>query len=142
MKLVHYDRPEGYPVLWTRGFSAAWDECIELQCSPKAEWIGHATVGVQYFPRTDIVIFGDDGEIMGGVIVASEDSDPHVRDCLAVLFQYVLPEHRNKGVSFKIMRYLRTLARARGHKTIAYTHRTGDWRYETIYKRISNGIHT
>lgn len=136
MILRHYDRPAGYDVLWLKGFSTAWDECIELQCTPKEDWIANAFLNIQEEPRTDVVVFNDVGEVVGGLLVREEHFDPHVTSCLSVIWQYVLPEYRNKKVSTTLMRYVKDLAKQKGFRVISFTHRKGDWCYETIYKRL------
>jgi GNAT superfamily N-acetyltransferase len=56
---------------------------------------------------------------------------------MSVFTQYVLPGYREQSVSLKLMRAAIRIARDSGSKVLAYTHRKGDWRYETIYKELT-----
>jgi len=58
---------------------------------------------------------------------------------MSVISQYVLPDYRNRSISLLCMREAIRIAKANGYSVLAYTHRLGDWRYETIYKRITDG---
>lgn len=118
-------------------FSLAWDECIELQVSNKQAWFQSVTMQMSSFDRWEITAWCGD-LLVGGVIIA-EDSDIHVGTCMSVLFQYVAPAFRNRGCSIRLMRETIRIAQEHSLPILAYTHRLGDWRYETIYKRINNG---
>lgn len=76
-----------------------------------------------------------DNTPVGGILLVQDD-DWHVGRCLAVVSQYVLPEHRHTGVSRACMRYTVNIAKELQYPTLAYSHRKGPWRYETIYRRI------
>jgi hypothetical protein len=132
--LVHVHRAAGEPVQSVALFESAWDECVELQCTPKEDWVGHTLSRLKQIDRIEVGVFSA-GELVGAVLLA-EDTDWHVGRCLTVVTQYVLPHARHSGVSFACMRYTMILARELGYSTIAFSHRKGDWRYEIIYKRV------
>lgn len=115
-------------------YSIAWNECIELQVADKQAWVQHYTGILESVPRWEIGLW-DDTRAVGGVVLA-RDSDIHVGDCMSVISQYVLPEFRNKQVSLLCMRESIRIARELGYTTLAYTHRLGDWKYQTTYRRI------
>lgn len=129
-------RTAGLPVQNYSLFQRAWDECIELQLQDKETWAGRAVLALQSLDRWEIGVFNG-CMIVGAVCVARDTTDPHVGECLSVFAQYVVPEHRNKGVSLRLMRAAVAIARANGYKCLAYTHRLGDWRYETVYRKIT-----
>jgi GNAT superfamily N-acetyltransferase len=76
------------------------------------------------------------GTVIGAALVAHDPWDAHVGPCVSVFTQYVLPEHRNSGVSQALMRECLRIARAAGAGVLAFTHRKAPWRYETRYRRI------
>lgn len=115
-------------------YSIAWDECIELQVSDKQTWFEWLVQCMYQSDRWEITV-EQDGFAIGGLIL-SPDRDVHVGKCMAVGSQYVVPEHRNKGVSIRLMREAVRIARREGYSMLAYTHRVGDWRYKTIYRKI------
>ncbi len=117
-------------------FSRAWDECVELQASPRDAWIGRSLQLLQGLARHEIGVH-DQTKIVGGIVLAQDPWDVHVGPCLSVFAQYVLPEFRHKGVSARLMREALRIARLDGAKTLAFTHRKGPWRYETLYRRIN-----
>jgi len=75
-------------------------------------------------------------ELLGGLYLVIDNADPHVGRCMTVAFQYVLPEYRNAGVSRMMMVRAIELTKEYNCAVLAYTHRLGDWRYETVYKRV------
>lgn len=116
-------------------FSRAWDECVELQQSPKQEWIGRSLLSLQQLDRYEIAaVQGSD--VVGAVLLAEDKWDVHVGPCVSVFSQYVLPEYRERGISSKLMREAIKLARAIGVSTLAFTHRKAPWVYTTRYWRI------
>lgn len=121
-----------YPLL-----ERAWEECVELQTQPKDVWIGYAALAVQDIDRKEVLLFKD-SRLIGGLVLA-HDFDVHVGKCLSVLWQYVLPEYRNSGASMRLMRYAVQCARDYSYSVLAYTHRVGNWRYETIYRKVRHG---
>lgn len=136
MNLVELNRDIGSPEVFSKAFSTAWDECIELQCNPKAEWMGIAISSLQEHPRVFIGVLGDT-ELLGGLYLLREENDPHVGACMSIAFQYVLPEYRNLGVSRRLITRALQLTRKNNCSVLAYTHRKGDWKYETVYRRVS-----
>jgi len=129
-------RTTGLPVQNYSLFQRAWDECIELQLQDKETWASRAVLALQSLDRWEIGVFNG-CTIVGAVCVARDTTDPHVGECLSVFAQYVVPEHRNKGVSLRLMRAAVAIAKVNGYKCLAYTHRLGDWRYETVYRKIT-----
>ena len=128
-------RLHGEPVQNFEFFSRAWDECAELQCTPKQDWIGRNLLSLQALDRYEIAIVRQ-GEFIGGLILAEDFWDVHVGPCMSVFAQYVLPEYRNTGVSAACMRAALRIARKAGAPTLAFTHRKGPWRYETVYRSL------
>lgn len=118
-------------------FARAWEECPELQVRSKAHWLG-TTLDTLFKleERYDIALWTPEGEPVGGLILTL-DEDIHVGTCMSVVAQYVFPEYRNKGVSLRCMREAMRIARERCAPVLAFTHRIGDWRYETIYKELA-----
>lgn len=116
-------------------FYRAWDECLESQVVDKERWVGSVLsrlAGID--DRFEIGVHNGEHTV-GGIILAPDD-DVHVGCCMSVFAQYVMPEYRNKGVSMYCMRLALRVARDAGYKVLAYTHRVGVGRYETIYRRI------
>lgn len=89
--------------------------------------------------RWEIGLWDTHNHFSVGGLVLAYDSDIHVGDCMSVISQYVLPEYRNQRISTQCMREAVRIAVMQRFNVLAYTHRLGDWRYETIYKRITNG---
>lgn len=118
-------------------FKRAWGECIELQSTTESEWIGRSLLMLQGLDRYEVGIFRPDGYVVGGAVIAHDPWDTHVGPCMSVFTQYVLPEYRNRGISLKLMREALRITRLSEHTTLAFTHRKGDWRYETIYRRVT-----
>ena len=56
---------------------------------------------------------------------------------MSVFAQYVLPEFRHQGVSARMMREALRIAKKSGVPVLAFTHRKGPWRYETIYRKVN-----
>lgn len=135
VKVSKTSRLPGEPVQALDLFTRAWDECIELQCNPKDVWVGRALLSLADQHRWELIAF-DGAECLGGIVVVQE-LDIHVGQCLSVVAQYVLPEHRLTGVSPQLMRGAMRIAREAGAPTFAFTHRKGPWRYETIYRSLS-----
>lgn len=135
MSVVVTSRLPGEPIQNFEMFSRAWDECVELQVTTKEEWIGRALLSLQGLARTEIGCVVD-GKIVGGICVANDPWDVHVGPCFSVFAQYVLPEYRMRGASGTMMRAALKVARQSGAAVLAYTHRKGPWRYETIYRRL------
>ena len=108
---------------------------MELQCQPRDEWVDRTLHVLSSFARYEVAVLWD-GVVVGGVVVADDD-DIHVGPCVSVFAQYVLPGCRNRGASLACMREAIRLAKELGASVLAYTHRIGPWRYETIYRRIN-----
>lgn len=134
MNFLVMHRKRGEPVQAPELFERAWDEFIELQVMDKSAWLQHTLSTLSCLDRFEIGVHNGQS-IIGGVILA-RDNDIHIGDCLSVFGQYVLPEFRHTGVSRRCMVECFSLAKDLGHTHIAYTHRAGDWRYETIYRKV------
>lgn len=130
-----YRRFPNEPVQNTGMFAQAWFECEELQERPMSQWMGSAILAMSTLDRWEIAAFCGD-TLIGGAIVAPDPWDTHVGPCVSVFTQYVLPEYRNKAVSAGLMHEAERIAKYLGSKVLAYTHRRGPWRYETVYRRI------
>lgn len=115
-------------------YSIAWGEFIELQVMDKDTWLKNLRATIESSPRWEISATVD-GKVVGGIILVNDD-DVHVGPCLSVVAQYVLPEYRHRGISLHCMRIAMRTAKVFNHKVLAYSHRLGDWRYETIYRRV------
>lgn len=117
-------------------FTRAWDECVELQVTPKDDWVRMALHSLSELDRYEVHAFAD-GKIVGGLVLAADPWDVHVGPCVSVFAQYVMPEWRNKGASPRMMREAIRVARDCGAQVLAFTHRVGPWRYQTIYRRLA-----
>lgn len=115
-------------------YDAAWCECVELQCSDRYGWVAHTMRCISQATRVEVGARVD-GKLVGGLILY-KDYDPHVGDCLSVLFHYVLPEYRNKGVATGLIKIALQETRKQGLPVLAYTHRLRDWEYKTTYKKV------
>lgn len=133
--LVTY-RCKGEAVQNLEFFSQAYDECVELRQQSKEVWVGRALLSLQGMDRWEIAAFADES-FAGGLVLAHDPWDVHVGPCMSVFAQYVLPEHRLKGISPRLMREAIKIARTSGKSTLAYTHRQGPWRYSTTYRSIN-----
>ena len=129
-------RHPGEPVLNLDLFTRAWDECTELQVTPKQEWIGRALLSLQGLYRFEIGVHNGE-KVVGGICLAHDPWDAHVGPCVSVFAQYVLPEFRLQGVSARLMRAAVRIAKESGAPVLAFTHRKGPWRYETIYRKVN-----
>ena len=129
-------RHPGEPVLNLDLFTRAWDECTELQVTAKDEWIGRSLLSLQGLDRFEIGVHNGD-QIVGGICLAHDPWDAHVGPCMSVFAQYVLPEFRHQGVSARMMREALRIAKKSGVPVLAFTHRKGPWRYETIYRKVN-----
>lgn len=128
-------RSPGEPVQSWFLFQRAWDECKELQCTSRDLWAGRALISLEQLDRYEIIAHGVGGIQLGGLVLTQE-LDIHVGPCMSVVAQYVMPEHRLHGVSPRLMRAAIRIAREADVPTIAFTHRKGPWRYETIYRSL------
>ena len=118
-------------------FARAWYEFPELQTTSEQEWIGRTLDALSQLDRWEIGVFVN-GRTVGGIVLAHDPWDCHVGPCISVFAQYVMPEHRNARVSNAMMREALRIARAEQYIVLAFTHRRGPWRYETIYHRIKH----
>jgi GNAT superfamily N-acetyltransferase len=89
---------------------------------------------VQVEPRYEVLFYVGD-TLVGGASLTL-DRDPHVGECANVVWQYVLPAYRNRGISRSVLRQARRLAVLSGVSTYSYTHRTGDYSYSIRYRRV------
>lgn len=135
LKLLTTFRNGGEAVQNLQLFSRAWDECVELQSTSRQDWIGRTLLSLQRLDRYEVA--AHNGEFTVGGIILAQDLDVHVGPCISVFAQYVLPEFRLQGVSPRLMREAVRLARMGGSPVLAYTHREGPWRYQTVYRRLS-----
>lgn len=136
MRLHQTFQLPGEPVQNPELFARAWDEFPELKCNSRADWCGRSLHMLADLERWEIGVIHDN-TVIGGLVLVEDPWECHVGPCLTVAAQYVLPEYRNQGVSGMLMRQaLRVVKSQPGPKTLAYTHRVGPWRYETIYRRI------
>lgn len=133
-----FDGAPGTPLRNYAMFERAWHEFPELQVRPKDEWIGRSIASLAALQRWEIGAFNDAGETIGGIVLAEDPWDCHVGPCVSVFAQYVVPEYRDGQVSQRMMREALRLARSLHFPVLAFTHRRGPWRYETIYHRIKH----
>lgn len=136
LRFIVTTRAYGQAVQAPELFYRAWDECIELHVMDKYEWVG-TTLSTLACIKDRYEIGMHNGDVTVGGIILAPDLDIHVGQCLSVFAQYVMPEYRNRGISLRCMRLAEQIAKDMGFPVLAYTHRLGDWRYETIYKRIA-----
>lgn len=129
-------RSAGDPVQNVSLFQRAWNECVELQVQGMDAWVSQTISMLERLERYEIAVMHSDGTPLGACTLAKDPWDCHVGPCWSVFAQYVLPEARLQGVSGKLMREALRIARANGAHVIAFTHRRGPWRYETIYRKI------
>ena len=115
-------------------YDRAWREFEELQMSDRYGWVAHTMRCIKAADRVEVGARVD-GALVGGVVLHSE-YDPHVGHCLYVVFQYVLPEYRNKGIALKLFKMALEETRRQGLPVLAYTHRLCDWKYITTYRRV------
>lgn len=136
IKFFTSHRAQGEDVQAPLLFYRAWEEFIELRVMDKETWVAETLSRLSLLPwRYEIGMHnGDQG--VGGILLGP-DEDIHVGPCLSVYAQYVLPEYRNRGISLRCMRLAVRAAIDFGYKVLAYTHRVHDWRYETIYRRLT-----
>lgn len=120
---------DGYTI-----YDAAWCECKELQCSDRFGWVTNTLRCVADDFRIELGAWRL-GELVGGMVL-QKTFDPHVGDCLAVLFQYVKPEFRNQGVANHFFKMAIKETQTHNLPILAYTHRLGDWKYKTTYRRV------
>lgn len=135
IRVLASTRRKGEPVQNLEFFTQAYEECVELQQQSKSEWVGRSILSLQEMDRVELAAFADES-FAGGLVLAHDPWDVHVGPCMSVFAQYVLPEHRLKGISPRLMRTAFRIAKDSGMSTLAYTHRLGPWRYETTYRSI------
>ena len=114
-------------------YDLAYEECSESHVWDKTLWLQGATGYTIEIDRYEVFAWDCD-TVVGGVILAV-DYDLHVGECLTVVFQYVHPQYRHRGISRQFLRTAMRVARELGLKTLAYTHRVGDGKYMTTYRR-------
>lgn len=135
--MITYDRTEYKAGEFGDGlliYDAAWCECIELQCSDRYGWVSHTMRCISSGDRIEIGARVQ-GKLIAGVVLHA-DYDPHVGNCMYVVFHYVTPEYRNRGVAMKLFKMALEETRRHGLPVLAYTHRLGDWKYKTTYKKV------
>jgi len=117
-------------------FARAWDEFPELKVTPRQEWLGRTLLSLQGMDRWEIGVH-DGVKSLGALVLAHDPWDAHVGPCMSVFAQYVLPKYRNTGIAQRCMRGALRVAKGAGVPVLAFTHRKGPWRYETIYRRLN-----
>ena len=135
--MIEYTRAErqaGEPCDGFTIYDAAWCECIELQLSDRYGWVSHTMRCVGSVKRVELGA-RINGELVGGLVVC-EDYDGHVGHCMSVLFHYVLPEYRHRGVASRLLKLAMQETKLQGLPVLAYTHRLCDWTYKLTYRRI------
>lgn len=135
--MITFDRTERKVGEACDGFTiydAAWCECKELQLSDRYGWVAHTMRCISQADRVEVGARLD-GVLVGGVILY-KDYDPHVGDCMYVVFQYVMPEYRNRGIALKLFKMALEETRRQGLPVLAYTHRLRDWEYKTTYRKL------
>lgn len=134
-RIVRTTRLPGEAVQSLDLFTRAWAECVELQVRDREAWLGASLLALQGLKRYEIAALHD-GECVGGIVLAHDPWDVHVGPCLSVFAQYVLPEYRLRGISPRLMRESIRIAKEVDAPILAYTHRVGPWRYQTVYRSI------
>lgn len=117
-------------------FRSAWSEFIELQCMEQHAWVQMVLQHISEHERLKVLAYSG-GELLGGLVLVRDDEEPHVGPCLSVWANYVFPKHRYGKVGAELFRKALRCARKLKAPVLAYTHRTGDWRYSTHYRRIT-----
>lgn len=117
-------------------FKSAYNEFIELKVQPLEHFVSRALIALRGLRRWEISAHLDDGTCVGGLVLAHDLDDPHVGQCVSVFAQYVLPEYRHLGLSRRFMREGIRIAREADVPVFAWTHRTGNWKYTTNYRRL------
>lgn len=115
-------------------FDRAWDEFIELQVMDKEAWVRMSIESITERPRYELLMVHGDTQT-GGCII-TWDTDGHVGDCMAVMFNYVLPEYRRGRIGYELYRAAVALTRSNHIGILAYTHRVRDWEYVTKYRKV------
>lgn len=118
-------------------FESAWDEFIEMQCMPRAEWVAAQLALLEDSSCIQILVW--DAERLVGACIVSDDWDVHVGPCMSVLGNYVLPEYRQYHPGTLTFRTALRTARSLRFPAFAWTHRVGDWHYSTRYRRLTYG---
>lgn len=85
----------------------------------------------------DCIYLVCDGQGVLGILALSEDADFHVGHCISVVYSFVFPQHRGKGIGKLLLQLARTTAQ-QAASTLAYTTRKGDFEYKLIYE-VCNG---
>lgn len=135
-KIIAFRRSKDEPLQNVALFECAWDEFPELRVRGKDEWLRDVIPRLSRMDRYEVALF-DGPEVVGGMVLGHDDGDPHVGPCFAVFTQYILPAYRNSGVCLQFMRFAHHVARLEGAEILAYTHRTGPWKYATTYRRVN-----
>ncbi len=132
--VIYNLRQPGEPTDGRWFMDEAWNECSELQFTSLQDFKRRAHESICSIERLEVL-----ATVSGraaGIAVLAVDDDLHVGECLAVQWQYVLPEFRNAGVSPAFLRVAKNLARQLNLPTIAFTHRLGPGVYKTSYRRV------
>lgn len=116
-------------------YSSAWAECEESHIMDRPNFVKRGQDSVSSIARYELVALVGD-RVVGAMVVAEEGDDPHVGDCLSVVYNYVLPEYRSIGIGRHFFRAAIRLAESLGHHTLAYTHRVGAGKYLTTYRKV------
>lgn len=84
--------------------------------------------------RVEITARTQNGTLVGLIVVASDD-DSQVGEVLGVQWNFVSADYRGP-VGTQLMREARRVGKRSGFNIIAYTHRSGEGRYELKYRRL------
>lgn len=115
--------------------SRAWDELIESQVLDRKAWCDYVSSTITSLDRIELRCY-DDSTCVAFAAVVRETKDPHVQECMTVLYNFTLPEYRGGEVGKSIMRAVLHLARSLNFKTLMYSHREGVGKYSITYRRI------
>lgn len=126
--------PAGVPIPNISLLEAAWDEFPELQLNPRDLWVGNSLAALQASPKW-VVYAVHQGEVVGGLVIYPEPWECHVGACAVVSALYVLPAFRGK-LGAMLFREAVRIVRYNSLEVLAFTHRKGPFKYETIYKEI------
>jgi glyceraldehyde-3-phosphate dehydrogenase/erythrose-4-phosphate dehydrogenase len=84
--------------------------------------------------RVELVAKDQEGRLVGCAVLVP-DEDLHVGQCLSVMWNYVLPDHRGT-IGRQFMRLAVKVAQYWELPVLSYTHRLGVGRYAITYRRL------
>ena len=131
--------PAGTPEIGSTAlFKAAWDECVELRCTPFPVW--HENYRRTWEGVDRYCLDAYDGECLVARAIVVKDRDIHVGECFAVHTQYVLPAYRNRGIARRFLRSAMRITSLHGASVLAYSHRQRSWCYTIEYIPLNRRI--